>query len=57
METIIKKLKKEIGDSITWWVKGNTVYFEGKTGKLTEAYKEDFENDFYGTLKAIKGEL
>ena len=57
-EDVLERLQKEVGDTLTWWVEDQTVFFESvETNKQTEAYIDDFEYDFEKTLKIIKSEL
>ena len=57
-EDVLERLQKEVGDTLTWWVEDQTVFFESvETNKQTEAYIDDFEYDFEKALKIIKSEL
>ena len=58
IKDITERLKREVGNTLTWWVEDDTILFESiETDKQTEAYIDDFEYDFEKTLKVIKSEL
>lgn len=56
-KSIIQKLFKALGDSVTWWVEDDTLYLEGMTGLKTELYESDLNLNFNLALNIALSEV